>query len=352
MKTMKKLVYLTFATSLFIACSNDDSPQDDQIPAAAYENGILVINEGPFGNGSGTVSFISEDFTSVYQDIYNTVNGSDIGNIVQSMGFSDEKAYIVANNSNRVIVANRFTFDSISSISAGINNPRYMVSNDATRGYISNWGDPNDNSDDFVAVVDLITNTVISSIPVSFGPERMVFENDKLYVAHQGGYGQNNLISVISGNNLQTTITVGDVPNAMVEENGILYVLCGGNPDYTGNETAGSLVKIDLANNQIIETLTFGATDHPSGMTEDDGNLFYGLNGKIYKLATTSNTLPGTGIIDGFFYALEAKDGKLYATDASDFASDGRLLVYDLATNQEIQNITVGLIPGGIYFND
>src|SRR5690606_4693825 len=203
MKTMKKLVYLTFATSLFIACSNDDSPQDDQIPAAAYENGILVINEGPFGNGSGTVSFISEDFTSVYQDIYNTVNGSDIGNIVQSMGFSDEKAYIVANNSNRVIVANRFTFDSISSISAGINNPRYMVSNDATRGYISNWGDPNDNSDDFVAVVDLITNTVVSSIPVSFGPERMVFENDKLYVAHQGGYGQNNLISVISGNNLQ-----------------------------------------------------------------------------------------------------------------------------------------------------
>lgn len=352
MKTMKKLLFLTFATSLFISCSNDDDPQNDPIPTAAYEKGILVTNEGPFGNGSGTVSFISEDFTTVFQDIYKTVNGSDLGNIVQSMGFSGENAYIVANNSNRIIVANRFTFDSISSISSGINNPRYFVSNDATRGYISNWGDPTDNTDDFVAVLDLITNTVVSSIPVSFGPERMVFENAKLYVAHQGGYGQNNLISVISGNNLQTTITVGDVPNAMVEENGILYVLCGGNPEYTGNETLGSLMKIDLTNNQIIETLTFGATEHPSGMTEDGGNLFYGLNGKIYKLGMASTTLPGTEIIDGFFYALEAKDGKLYATDAGDFASDGKLLVYDLTTNQEIQNVTVGLIPGGIYFND
>lgn len=349
---MKKLLFLTFATSLFISCSNDDDPQNDPIPATAYEKGILVTNEGPFGNGSGTVSFISEDFTSVYQDIYNTVNGEDLGNVVQSMGFSDENAYVVVGNSNKVVVVNRNTFEDISSISSGINNPRYFVSNDATRGYISNWGDPNDNTDDFVAVVDLTTNTVVSSIAVSFGPERMVFKNGKLYVTHPGGYGQNNLISVISGNSLETTITVGDVPNAMVEKDGILYILCMGNPVFTGNETAGSLVKIDLANNQIIETLTFGATDHPSGMTEDGGNLFYGLNGKIYKLATASNTLPGTGIIDGFFYALEAKDGKLYATDAGDFASDGRLLVYDLATNQEIQNITVGLIPGGIYFND
>ncbi len=157
---------------------------------------------------------------------------------------------------------------------------------------------------------------------------------------------------MISGNNLQTTITVGDVPNSMVEENGILYVLCGGNPDFTGNETAGSLVKIDLSNNVIIESLTFGTTEHPTALTEDGDNLFYSLNGKVYKLAASSNSLPGTPIIDGFFYTMEAKDGKLYTTDADDFASNGRLLVYDLTTNQEIENITVGIIPGGIYFND
>src|SRR5690606_5971654 len=101
---MKKLLFLTFATFLFISCSNDDDPQNDPIPATAYEKGILVTNEGPFGNGSGTVSFISEDFTSVFHDIYNNVNGEDLGNVVQSMGFSDENAYIVVGNSNKVVV--------------------------------------------------------------------------------------------------------------------------------------------------------------------------------------------------------------------------------------------------------
>jgi YVTN family beta-propeller protein len=353
MKKMKKLLYLAFASLLFISCSSDDDgPNPQPSPPDAYENGILITNEGPFGNGSGTVSFISEDFSNVKQDIFFTVNGKDLGNIVNSMGFQDENAYIVVNNSQKIEVVNRYSFESIDSISSGLNNPRFFVSNDPVKAYVTNWGDPNDNGDDFVAVVDLRTNNVSATIPVSFGPERMISSNNKVYVAHQGGFGQNNLISVISGSSLQTTIVVGDAPNSMVEEDGILYVLCGGKPDYTGNETPGSLVKIDLSNNQIIETLTFGATEHPTGLTEDGNNLFYSLNGKVYKLAASSNTLPGTAIIDGFFYAMEAKDGKLYATDAGDFLSNGRLLVYDLATNQEIENITVGIIPGGIYFND
>lgn len=347
---MKKLLFLSLAATFFIACSSDDDAPTPYEPGE-YENGILVSNEGPFGNGTGTVSFISSDFTVTQQHIYRTVNGTDLGNVVQSIGFTDQNAYIVVNNSHKIMIANRYTFESVDSITTGLENPRFFVTNDAVRGYVSNWGDPIDTTDDFIAVVDLTTNDVVSEIPVSFGPEKMVFENGKLYVAHQGGYGQNNLISVISGNTLQNTITVGDVPNSMVENDDVLYVLCGGNPAYTGNETAGSLVKIDMNTNQIIQTLTFGATDHPGGLTEDEGTLFYNLNGKVYKLSLTSSTLPGTEILNGFFYAMEARDGKLYATDAGDYVSNGKLLVYDLATNQEIQNITVGIIPGGIYFN-
>ena len=353
MKTMKNLLYLTFATLLFASCSSDDDgPQPEPGPPGAFENGIFVTNEGPFGNGTGTVSFVSGDFTSVQQHIFKTVNGKDLGNIVQSMGFQDDNAYIVVNNSQKIEVVNRNSFESVDSITTGLNNPRYFVGLDDVKGYVSNWGDPNDNSDDYIAVLDLRDFTVSATIPVSFGPEKMITSNNKIYVAHQGGYGQNNLISVISGNSVQATINVGDVPNSMVEEDGILYVLCGGNPNYTGNETPGSLVKIDLTNNQVMETLTFGATEHPGGLTEDGGNLFYSLNGKVYKMAATSSTLPGTGIIDGFFYAMEANDGKLYASDAGDFVSSGKLFVFDLATNQELQNVTVGIIPGGIYFND
>ncbi|MCG2417839.1 YncE family protein [Aequorivita sp. F47161] len=348
---MKKLLLLSLSTLFFISCSSDDDGQPEYVPAA-FENGILITNEGPFSGGSGSVTYVSNDYTTVAQNIYKTVNGKSLGNIVQSMGFQGDNAYIVVNNSNKIMIANRYTFESVDSITSGVNNPRYFVESDGNKGYVTNWGDPNDNTDDFVAVLDLRNNTVSTTIPVAFGPEKMVPYNNKVYVAHQGAYGQNNLISVISGSGLEGTITVGDVPNSMVVSGNSLFVLCGGNPNYTGNETAGSLVKIDLSTGQISDTYNFGTTEHPTNLTMDGTNLFYALDGKVFKLNSTSVTLPGSDIIDGSFYALRAKDGLLYATDAKDFASKGSLKIFDLSTNVEIQDFQTGIIPGGIYFND
>ena len=329
---MNKVLFAAITALFFMSCSNDDDTPPEYVPAA-FEKGILVTNEGPFGNGSGNITFISEDFSTVTQNIYRTVNGTELGNIVQSMGFQDDNAYIVVNNSNKIMIANRYSFEAVDPIKSGVNNPR-------------------DTADDFVAVLDLRNNTVSSTIPVSFGPERMVSYNNKIYVAHQGGFGQNNLISVISGNTLESTITVGDAPNSMVIAGNSLFVLCGGNPNYTGNETAGSLVEINLSNNEILNTYTFGTVEHPSSLTMDGSNLFYSLDGKVYSLNVASISLPGNDIVDGFFYALEAKDGMLYATDADDFASRGSLLIYDLSTNQQVQNFQTGIVPGGIYFNE
>ena len=351
MKMMNKILFVIMTALLFISCSNDDDTPQEYIPAA-FEKGILITNEGPFGNGSGNITFVSEDYSTVTQNIYRTVNGTELGNIVQSMGFQDANAYIVVNNSNKIMVANRYSFEAVDSIKTGINNPRYFIGVDGNKGYITNWGDPNDTNDDFVAVLDLRDNTVSSTIPVSFGPERMVSYNSKIYVAHQGGFGQNNVISVISGNTLESTITVGDVPNSMVVSGNSLFVLCGGNPNYTGNETAGSLVEINLSNNEILNTYTFGTVEHPSNLTMDGNNLFYSLDGKVYSLNIASISLPGNNIIDGFFYTMEAKDGMLYATDADDFASRGSLIIYDLSTNQQVQDFQTGIVPGGIYFNE
>lgn len=348
---MKNLLFLSLAYLLFASCSSDDDGQPVYTPAA-YEKGILVSNEGPFGNGSGSITYISEDYSTVAQNIYRTVNGTELGNIVQSMGFQDENAYIVVNNSNKIMIANRYTFEAVDSIKTGINNPRYFVANEGVKGYITNWGDPNNNTDDFVAVVDLRNNSVSATIPVAFGPERLVATNNKVYVAHQGGFGQNNIISVISGTTVEGTITVGDVPNSMAVVNNILFVLCGGNPNYTGNETAGSLVAIDLATGQVSNTYTFGATEHPTSITAAGSSLYYSLDGKVYKLDSNSVSLPGDVIASGFFYALEAKGDLLYATDADDFASRGSLKIFDLSTNQQIQDIQTGIVPGGIYFNE
>lgn len=348
---MKNLLTFTLIALFFVSCSSDDENPSEYIPAD-YEKGIFVTNEGPFNNGSGTVTFISDDFSTVSQKIYNKVNGSNLGNVVQSMGFSDNEAYIVVSNSQKIIIVDRYSFKKKDSIISGFENPRYFATDGLTKGYITDWGDPLNDADDFVAVIDLRTNAISSTIPVPFGPEKILNHENKLYVAHQGGYGHNNILSVISGNSKETSITVGDVPNSMVVVGSYLYVMGGGKPDYSGNETAGTLTKIDLATNKVVETNSFAVNEHPSGLTADGSQLYYSLNGKVFKLNSNAINLPGTPIIDGFFYAMEARDGKLFATDAADFQSRGSLLIYDLSTNQQIQDFQVGIIPGGIYFNE
>src|SRR5690606_1594512 len=148
------------------------------------------------------------------------VNGEDLGNVVQSIGFDGDQAYIIANVSRTVTVVNRYTFEKIVDISDGFENPRYFTAVNG-KGYVTDWGDPNDDSDDFVAVIDLATNTIQSTISVSFGPERLLAKGNTLYVAHQGGYGQNDIVSVINTNSnaVITTIPVGAVPNSLQLDN-------------------------------------------------------------------------------------------------------------------------------------
>ncbi len=352
MTLLKRFTYLFIATLLLASCSSDDDNTNNE-PLGDYENGILITNEGPFQNGTGSISFISEDFSNTENTIYNNVNDSDLGSIVQSMEFYGNDAYIVVNNSHKIEVVNRHTFEAIATITEGLNNPRYFVAA-GSNGYVTNWGDPNDESDDFVAIIDLTSNTVTSTISVAFGPEKIIESRGNLYVAHKGGYSQNNILTIIDteSNSFITTLEVGDVPNSMVISEGNLWVICEGNPNWTGNETNGRLVKIDVDTNVAVQSFDFDLSQHPTSLTIDNTSMIYNLDGGVFSMDTSSTSLPTTSIIDGFFYTMIANNGMLYTTDAGDFASNGTLKIFDLVTNAEVQSMEVGIIPGGVYFNE
>ena len=128
----------------------------------AFEAGILISNEGPFGSGFGTVSYIDANFTAVDNDIYQDVNNDNLGNIVQSIGFSETNAYVVANVGNKITVVNRFSFEEITKIETGLMNPRFMITAN-NKGYVTNWGSGSDATDDYIAVIDLDTNTITTT---------------------------------------------------------------------------------------------------------------------------------------------------------------------------------------------
>ncbi|MBD1261160.1 YncE family protein [Maribacter polysiphoniae] len=320
-----------------------------------YENGIIVTHEGNFFQGNASVSFVSNDYATVQNDVYATVNDVDSwADNIQSMAFNGEFGYIVVNNSQKVEVVNRYTFESVATIDKELLNPRYMAIANG-KGYVTNWGDGSDTEDDYVAVIDLDENTVVSKIPVAEGPERLVVKENTIYVAMQGGYNQNNIVTVIDAttNTVTTTVTVGDRPNSIqLDAEGNLWVLSGGNPAWTGNETLAQLDKINTADNTVADTFDFAATEHPGALVVEGSSLYYYMSSSVYAMEASSAALPETGIITGLsFYDMAVNDGKLYGVDAKDYTSNGSLEIYDLSDYSLLASKEVSIIPGEIYFN-
>ena len=354
MNTKKLALLLLSITFVFTSCSNDDDVNSSPLPLGDYEDGILISHEGNFGQGNASVSFVSFDLQTVENNIYSTVNSNPLGDTAQSIGFTGDLAYIVLNVSNSIEVVDRYTFESVATINTGLNNPRFIAFANG-KGYVTNWGDGSVATDDYLAVIDLSSNTLTAqTISVEEGPEEIVASNNTLYVAHQGGFGQNNLISVVDAtlDMVSSTLTVGDVPNSMqLDNSGNLWVLAGGKPSWTGDETGGKLSKINTSDNSIT-SIDFGATEHPNHLAFDGGSLYYYTSGSVFKMAPSATTLPATAEITGLsFYGMTVNNSVLYGVDAGDFTSNGSLSSYNLSSNTLDATTTVNIIPGGIYFN-
>jgi hypothetical protein len=131
-----KLVVAVLAGSLFfVSCSNDDDTTE--APSGAYDNGVLVLNQGNFNAGNASVSFISDALT-VENNIFQTNSGRVLGDVGQDIGLEGNNAYIVVNNSGKIEVANRYTFAPVATIS-GLVNPRYIAFENG-KGYVTCWG--------------------------------------------------------------------------------------------------------------------------------------------------------------------------------------------------------------------
>ncbi len=358
-KTFLKLLSLLLLIAASTSCSTDTNNEPIIItpPLGTYENGIFILNEGGFGSSNSSVSFVDAN-GQVSNSIYNQVTGMNLGDVAQSIGFNGDNAYIVVNNSSTVEVVNRYTFEHIATVTTSILNPRFIVFN-GTKGYISNWGDPTNPADDYIAVLNLETNLVDGIIPVAEGPEKLLVNSGKLYVAQKGGYNYGNTISVIdlTSQTLSTEITVADVPDSMVIENGKLFLICSGKPAFTGDETVAKIFKINATTNAVETAISFPEATHPSYLEADNGSLYYLLESDIYRLNPVTFQLENNALFsptaDGVqvLYGFNAHDGKFYIADAKDFVSNGEALVYD--TNGAIaQRFTVGVNPNSFYFEN
>jgi YVTN family beta-propeller protein len=351
---INKFTSLTIALSiLFISCDNEEIIES----GSDYSNGILVSGEGS-GAGTGSISFIPQDVSSSTHLIYKAENDTELGTYLQSIAFSDTNAYISVDNQNTITVVDRITFEEVGKINSQLELPRYMEIIGGT-GYSTNWGSTASDTDDFIAVIDLNSNSVTKTIPVALGPERIVSKDGKLYVSHKGAHGVNNVVSVIDiATDAVTEIIVGDKPDELVfTQSGDLIVLSEGAVQYDMNwnvigNTLASISKIDTNTNTVTSTITFANGEHPSLLEIDGTDLYYSLNSGVFKMSVTDTELPTSSFIEaGYINEMSISNNQLYAIVAS-YTSLSDFNVYSLSNKEMITTLKVGIGASKIYFNE
>lgn len=349
---LTRLFLIALSVSLFVSCSNDDEPI---VPKGVYENGVLVLNEG--GSGSGSVSYISNDLTTFTQDVYGSVNGTDFfGKFVQSIFFDGDKAYIIAGGSNVINVVNRYTFKLIAKIETGLKTPRYGVVKDG-KAYVTNantysYSNPaTGNTDDYIAVIDLTTNTVESKIELNATANRILLENGKLYITEP--YDNDKLLVVNpSTKTLEAPVSIGSGANTMEVKDGVLYVL---RSPYGGRS---EIVKVKLADKTTTKVVFPESMDGAGNLDIYENKIFYTLDTAVYAMNINATEASTTEIFNytstsayGKMYGFAVRDNRIYIADGGDFSANSKAYVYSLTGTLQ-KEFTVGVGPNGFYFND
>jgi len=350
---LRKLGILAMVITVITSCKKDQVIDDGGVVVPGdYENGYFVTNEGNFGTGNGSISFISNEGI-VTNDVFASVNSFALGDVVQSMSIIGDNAYVLVNGSAKIEVASVDSMNSIATIDAV--SPRYIAKVSDTKAYVTDWGING------VQVIDLTTSTISSTITCGTGPEGIVVSNGFAYVCNVGGWGLDSTVTVINTatDAVENTLTVGDKPNsAVVDANGDVWVLTGGYTEYDAawnviSETPGNLIKI--SNNTVEATYTFAVGNHPEDLVINDaGNTLYYSDGSwskaVYAFDILATELSSTALINKSFYGLGSANGYIYGTDAVGFSQQG--WSFRCSTDGSvIDSVQVGVIPGGYCFN-
>lgn len=339
-----KKIYLGLgiAALFFASCTTEDEVQ--ALPSlGTYDKGVLVVNEGNFGEPNGSISFLSNDFNTFQNDIYATENsGEALGDVAQSMSFNGDKAFIVVNNSNEIKVVNRYSFKKVATITEGLNKPRYSVSSNG-KLFVTNSGNKS------VSVYSLDTYALLATINIDKTVERIVAANNKIYVQN-GAFGTGNEVTMISAadNSILSTFEVGQGVNSMEEKNGILYVLCG-------NNEGSSLYRINTTTDtkSVMQTQTL---KNAKNLDVDGDNMWFTVGTGVYAMpivGSNFNTLPLFSVADNdfsTFYGFAVINGYVLSADANGFTQNGILKIYT-AAGLVLKTYNTKIGPNGFFLN-
>ncbi len=352
---MKKFIKFSIFCALFslliVSCKDDD---DDTTSSTGYDNtnGVLVLNEG---SSTGSISYIDSNADTVTNNVYSSVNGYDLGEYPESMGYSDDYLFVAVTTSSSagyVLILDRSTMEEVGSIE-NLTYPREITVGD-DYAYVSNGSYAGE-----IYTISLSTLAITDTISVGNGPEKMIIDGNKLYVANSGGWSSDNTVMAIDldSNTVTDTIEVNSTPQDMVlDANGDLWVYCVGSYNSsTYGYTGGALCHIDTSNDYAVTSYDFDDIYIYSVKNiaiSNDKDVIYFTTDALYAMNIDDTELPTDALINNTFYGIDVDPdtGYLWCCDVESYSEASNVLVYDTDGNQQ-KSYTVGITPNSCIFN-
>lgn len=290
-----------------------------EYPHIVHTNSILyVLNEGNFQWGNASIDMYDYATGVLIDNAFEKKNNRSLGDVLQSLTRWGNTGYLVINNSQKIEVVDLPTMQSVASIT-GFKSPRYIVVQNPQKAYVSEYYNGG------VKQVNLQTNQIEATVNIPGNCEEMLLLDHKLYVTVANARYV-YIINTIS-NALMDSIPVAFGPNSLcLDANGYLWVLSSGIKNSNTIEN-GALQKIDPLLNQVMSSfLVTPQSEHGAIKLCINGkqNTLYWINKSVYKHAISASQLNQTPWIPSFtqsYWAINCDSlmDEVYVGDAIDY---------------------------------
>lgn len=318
---MKKLRFILIVFILFACKKEEENPTPD---VNTSSDGMVICNEGNFNWANASLSYYDIETGAVSNNVFESANGENLGDICQSATFINEMLYVVVNNSAKIEVLDEGNFKRIATIT-GFTSPRYVQQVSASKAYVT------DLYADNVWIVDLDNHTISGSILLSGWAEEMVLKDDRVYIANvESKY----LYMVdIATDQVVDSVEVGTGAGSLVmDSQGTIWYTRSGDANNSQSPALVGLV------NDSISVYELPLASTPSKLVYNvNQHQLYFLNGAVsrFDIASKELTLNFIPANDRILYGLGMDDDRLYVSDVKDFVQPSTIYIYDLEGNQK-----------------
>lgn len=340
----------------FSACS--DNPASGSEPFELVN--VLVMNEGNFSDPDGEFTSFNPDTRQVVQNRFEQVNGRELGGIIQSASFYDNRLFFITNNSDKLEISNAASLESIATLyfdgeDAIAMTPSAFIPVSETKGYVAGL------YSNKAVVVNLENYTVgETEIPTGSNPRDAEVIGNRLFIAN-GGFGNDQTLTVINTvtDEVESTIEVGPGPIRLVSDQvGRLWVVSNGyqayNEDWSrdpDNDLPGRVDVVDGATAQVIQTIETGGFPLSITLHEAAGVAWLVNTDAVQEIDMNSYEVTDTALIPRSFNGIgfSHAENLFYLADSRGYAQSGQAILYNLE-GTAVDSFPAGIAPREFLF--